>query len=194
MIDEKQNIQMRLVRPEGDVTVAFRFPADEEWKARQDKRKHVITDLGRGKTKEEDLGKEADAEMIQLCIQVSGEEPVFVTQAEAAKIIAEISDVAFVSFDRVGSGFDIELEDFADRSHSFRLAMPTSDRVASYRADLVKVKAIGSNKKSLSIDLAAVQKLWGELTDQPLPLPWKSAVLKRVMESLDDLVVVRENP
>jgi hypothetical protein len=196
MIDPNQKIQMRLVRPEGDVNIVLRFPTDEEWKARQDKRKHVVTDLGRGKTKEEDQGQEADAEMIQLCLEIEGSEPVVVSQAEAARIISELSEVALVSFERVGAGFDVELEDFADRLHSFRLAMPTADRVAAYRRDLVKVKPLGANKRSLSIDMAAVQKLWDELTNgnAPYPLPWKSAVLKRVMESLDDLVVVRENP
>lgn len=196
MFDPKQKIQMRLVRPEGDVVIDFVFPDDEAWKARQDQKKSVVVELGRGKTREEHLGAEADAQLVHLFIQqpVDGE-PVVLSDAEAARVIAAISDVAVLAFERRGDSFEVEIEDFREVSHRLRVKVPTADQMEVYRRDLVSLRTLSANKRAYSINLAAVAELWRQISqDAWVPLPWRSVVLRQVMEAINDLAVVRENP
>lgn len=192
MFNENQIIQMRLVRPDADLAIKLRYPADDQWKLRQEKKKLLVTDLGRGKTREEDLGKSADLDLIQGCIEG---DPVELLESEASRIVSTLSDVAVVAMDRTGSSYHFEIEDFGDQAHEFDIKVPTSDQLEVYRRDLVRDRNVGPNKRSITINLAAVEKLWVDLEGPPwLPLPWRSVVLRRLLEAVQDLAVVRENP
>lgn len=196
MFDPNQKIQMRLVRPEGDVVVELVFPDDEAWKARQDKKKVIVVELGRGKTREEALGAEADAEMVQRFIQQPEDgELVVLSEAEAVRVIAAISEVAVLEFERRGDSFEIEIEDFREISYRLLVKVPTADQLEAYRRDLVRHRTLATNKRSYAINLGAVTDLWLQISqDAWVPLPWRSVILRQVMDAINDLAVVRENP
>lgn len=188
-------IKTAIPRPDGDVAIEFKFPTDEQWKRRSMARKTRIVNLGRGKTKEEPLGGDIDAEILGECLVLAdGAEKPAITNAEALQVLNQIAEISIVDFDRRSSGYEVRFDDCLENTHETRIKVPTRDQLEAYRKDLVRIRQVDSNTSVMSVNLEAVEEMWNTLAGEPLPVVWKAAVLGKISEAVSTLAMARSNP
>lgn len=188
-------IKTAIPRPDGDLAIEFKFPGDEQWKRRSAARKTRIVDLGRGKTKEEVMGGDIDAEILGEClVTADGVEKPEVTNAEALFVLNTVAEITITDFDRRSSGYEVVFEDCLENSYRCKLRVPTRDELEAYRKDLVRIRQADSNTKVMSINLDAVEEVWVKLGGEPIPIVWRAHVLGRISEAVSTLSLARSNP
>ncbi len=91
VFDASRPIAINLRTPDGAKTVRVRFPSDDEWTARQRRRKVIVKNLGRGMSETTvAAGEDMDAALV-MKIRVEEENPVEIDPFEATRIIEQLS-------------------------------------------------------------------------------------------------------
>jgi hypothetical protein len=107
VFDAKRTIALKLNTPEGVKTVRVRFPSDEEWTARQRRRKVIVKNLGRGMSETSVTGtEEIDAALVAK-IRVEQENPVEVDAFEATRIVEQLSQAEVDDVVQAGGCFRV---------------------------------------------------------------------------------------
>jgi hypothetical protein len=90
--DINQPVKLKVIRPDGDVTITLRFPTDEEWIERSRRRKIRSRNLGNGKT--QSIQNPPDSHNAELVNGLRVGECAEVDLHEAKRILDRISTAA----------------------------------------------------------------------------------------------------
>ncbi len=91
VFDASRPIAINLRTPDGAKTVRVRFPSDDEWTARQRRRKVIVKNLGRGMSETTVAGGEEVEAALVAKIRVEEENPVEIDPFEATRIVEQLS-------------------------------------------------------------------------------------------------------
>lgn len=179
-------------RPE-DVSVAIRFPSDEQIIERAKGRKRIITTLGRAGHEERDSITFSDSELLRTLHAKDGE-PETLTDAEATRIINTLLNITVIDCEKVGSKYVLRYESCFG-SDSVELLTPTADELETFASQLAVVRSITARQQSTYTNLTAAQALWS-LVGPPAPLPvvWKAQLLLELHGHINDLATRRQDP
>lgn len=188
VFDANRHVEIKLHVAEGTKTVTVRFPTDEEWIARQRRRKIIIKQLGRGVSETVVPGSEdADAELLAKLRIGDGPE---VDAFEATRILeqlsqADVDDVlpeasAFRVLVRVPGGITAHV-----------LRMPSAKDVIEYRRAFARILDLPFNRQELTVNLAAAGELHKKLCQamegyaSAVPIIHQAVAVKAVIDALE---------
>jgi hypothetical protein len=143
-------------------TVRVRFPNDEEWIERQQKRKVIVKKLSRG-VSETTVPNSEDADAALLAkIRVAEEDAPDVDAFEASRAIEQLSQAEVDDVAQAGEGFRVTLRVLGG-TVSRLLKMLSAKDVFKYRLGFARVLDLPYNRQELVINPAPAGTLYNRL-------------------------------
>lgn len=186
-----QEVEVRVVAPDGHKTATVKYPSDEQWITRMKAQRTIIHDLGRGQSETQipDTG-EADFAMFDA-VRVDKDGPTF-DSAEAAAVMRRLSLADVGEAVRDGNCFRLPLKVLgAETEHV--LGMPSERQLLEYRRTAVRIIEGRHGKSEMRIDLAPAGHLYDELKQSSagyvgeVPIIHKSAVVAELVQVLREI-------
>jgi hypothetical protein len=190
VFDTARPVALNLRTPAGVKTVRVRFPTDEEWIARQRRRKVIVKQLGRG-ISETTIPNSEDADAALLAkIRVAEPDAPEVDPFEASRVIEQLGQAEVDDVIQVGDGFEVTLRVLGGTvTHSLR--MPSAKDVFEYRRGFARVLDLPYNRQELIINLAPAGALYKRLVQGAegyagdVPIIHQAVAVKAAIDALD---------
>ncbi|HWR54468.1 MAG TPA: hypothetical protein VN428_25395 [Bryobacteraceae bacterium] len=190
IFDSKRTIALKLNTPEGAKTVRVRFPSDDEWTARQRRRKVIVKNLGRGMSETSVAGsEEIDAALIAK-IRVEPEAPVEIDPFEATRIIEQLSQAEVDDVVSADAAFRVSTRVLGGTT-THLLKMPSAKDVIEYRRGFLRSVDLPYGKQEITVNLAAAGTLYMRLCEAtegysgPVPIVHQAVAVKAAIDALD---------
>ncbi len=188
VFDAARPVAIQLRGPDGLKSVRVRFPSDDEWDARQKRRKMIVKQLGRGMSETTiPSGEEIDA---ALLAKIRTEETPEVDAFEAQKIIEQLATCEVDDVVLEGDSFRVTTRVLgATTSHLLR--MPSAKDVFEYRRGFARIVDLPFNRQQFTLNLQPVGALYKKLVTSTegyvgdAPLIHQTVVVKAAIDALD---------
>ncbi len=190
VFDAKRTIALRLNTPSGVKTVRVRFPSDEEWTARQRRRKVVVKNLGRGMSETSVAGSEEIDAALVAKIRVEEDNPTEVDAFEATRIIEQLSQAEVDDVVQAGGAFRVATRVLGGLTVHV-LKMPSAKEVIEYRRGFLRSVDLPYGKQEITVNLGAAASLYDRLCDETegyagqVPIIHKVVAVKAAIDALD---------
>jgi hypothetical protein len=188
VFDATRPVAVQLRTPAGVKTVRVRFPSDEDWAARQRRRKVIIKNLGRGISETTvPSGEDVDG---ALLAKIRTEEGPEVDAFEASRIIEQLSQAEVDDVVQVGDAFRVSLRVLGG-TVTHLLKMPSAKDVFDYRRGFARVLDLPYNRQELTINLQAAGALYKKLITATegyageVPVIHQAVAVKAAIDALD---------
>ncbi|HWR50309.1 MAG TPA: hypothetical protein VN428_04335, partial [Bryobacteraceae bacterium] len=183
-------IALKLNTPEGAKTVRVRFPSDDEWTARQRRRKVIVKNLGRGMSETSVAGsEEIDAALVGK-IRLEEENPVEVDPFEATRIIEQLSQAEVDDVVQAGGAFRV-LTRVLGGTTTHVLKMPSAKNVIEYRRGFLRSVDLPYGKQEITVNLGVAGTLYDKLSEEidgyagQVPIVHKAVAVRAAIDALD---------
>jgi hypothetical protein len=191
MFDAKQEIDIRLLPlPDGTSrSVRLRFPTDQEWIDRYQKRKPVIRQLGRGQSETTlPSGDIVDAELLaSICLDGT-----VVDDFEANQVIERLAEAEVADAEQEGAHWRITLRvPGGDVQHV--MACPTIKDIVEYRRKFARLIDLPHGKQQLTVNLIPAGELHARLVQSvsgysdpgAIPIVHRAAAVRAVIDEVE---------
>lgn len=187
--DSNRQIDLKLQSANGAKALTIRFPSDAEWIERQQKRKIIVKQLGRG-ISDTITPDSADIDL-ELLKQIRiGEEELDIDEYEASRIIDQLSQADVDDVLPGAASYTVILKvPGATVSHS--MLMPSAKDIFQYRRSFIRSLNLPYNKQQLTINLEAAASLYEKAGAKAfgysaeVPIIHKAAVVQAVVEHIE---------
>lgn len=192
MFDATRPVAMQLRTPGGIKTVRVRFPSDEEWIARQRRRKVLVKQLGRGISETTVVnGEDVDAALLALIQEKSsdGELPE-IDAFEAMKVIEQLSMAEVDDVIPDGDSFRVTLRVLGATTVHL-LKMPSAKEVFEYRRGFARLLDMPLGRQEVTINIGSVAALYKKLVASTegylgdVPIIHQAVAVKAAIDALD---------
>ncbi len=190
VFDAARPVALNLRTPGGVKTVRVRFPTDEEWIARQRRRKVIVKQLGRG-ISETTIPNSEDADAALLAkIRVAEPDAPEVDPFEASRVIEQLGQAEVDDVVQIGDGFEVALRVLGGTVTHF-LRMPSAKDVFEYRRGFARVLDLPYNRQELMINLAPAASLYKRLVQRAegyagdVPIIHQAVAVKAAIDALE---------
>jgi hypothetical protein len=190
--DASRPIAINLRAPGGVKTVRVRFPSDEEWIARQRRRKVLVKQLGRGISETTVAnGEDVDAALVALIQEKphEGEAPAL-DAFEAMKVVEQLSLAEVDDVIPDGDSFRVTLRVLgATTLHS--LKMPSAKDVFEYRRGFARLLDMPFGRQEVTINIGSAAALYKKLVTategyaSEVPIIHQAVAVKAAIDALD---------
>ncbi len=190
VFDSKRTIALKLNTPDGVKTVRVRFPSDEEWTARQRRRKVIVKNLGRGMSETTVAGSEEIDAALVAKIRVEQESPVDIDPFEATRIVEQLSQAEVDDVVQAGGAFRVTTRVLGGATVHV-LTMLSAKDVIEYRRGFLRSVDLPYGKQEITVNLGVAGALYERLCEATegyagaVPIVHKAVAVKAAIDALD---------
>ena len=191
MFDAKRPITINLRTPGGVKTVRVRFPSDDEWIARQRRRKVLVKQLGRG-VSETTVANSEDVDAALLASIREGAEPEL-DPFEAMKVVEQLSLAEVDDVVPAGDSFRVTLRVLGTTTVHV-INMPSAKDVFEYRRGFARLLDLPFGRQEVSINIASAAALYKKLATATegyvgdVPIIHQAVAVKAAIAAMDAAV------
>lgn len=180
-------ITIRLETENGPKSASVRFPSDEEWIKRQNKRPIIVRDLGRGRTQNTPPDSSHLDEKLFGAIRADGDA---LDQYEAAAVIEQLARCSVTSVERGAEGFAIAI-DTACGEQSCLARIPTQRAVFEFKRSRARAVSLPFNGTEITVNLKAGAALFDQCVSAngsgPWPIIWKNVIADALVTAVESI-------
>ena len=188
MIDYNQPIKANVRTENGIVPIELKFPSDEQWSARQARRKLIIRSTSRGEETIAPKPGDEDKDLVDVLRVDSA--TVEIDPYVAARILdylgrAEVEDVIYD-----GDQYRIEIR-VAGGNVTFIARRPTARELDRFKRSFGKSIDLPHNKRQVTLNLDAAAELYKAIEIKvegyggPPPIIHKAAAIQAIVEAIE---------
>ena len=192
VFDAGRPIAINLRAPGGVKTVRVRFPSDDEWTARQRRRKVLVKQLGRGISETTVAnGEDVDAALLAAIQEKpkDGDAPE-IDPFEAMKVIEQLSLAEVDDVVPDGDSFKVTLRVLGATTVHL-LKMPSAKDVFEYRRGFARLLDMPFGRQEVTINIASAAALYKKLVTSTegyvgeAPIIHQAVALKAAIDAMD---------
>mgnify|MGYP007083426123 CR=1 FL=1 len=191
MLNTNSPVEISIAGAEGIKTALCRWPTDQEWAARQAKRKIVQKNIGRGQT--EIVQSDYSAVDLDLYQKIRQDGAPDLDEFESSDLIGRLAMCEVTGAEVAGSEIRVEcLTPAGPAVHV--LGMPSAKDRFRYAQSYLKPRDLSFGRQEITIHLAAPAELYDANIRQsegyasPVPIIHKAAVVSAALQAVQELL------